>query len=183
MITVDQITSSHKANLETFFGLTHSAFAGFEKMVELNLTATKAALSETMGHAHAAMGVKDMQELMALQAGMFQPLAEKSVSYSRHLYDIATSTSTEFTKVAEAKAAEAQASVGALVDSVAKNAPAGSDSVVSIMKGAVTAANSALESVQKAVKQASEMAEANFHAVSATAATATKQASAAAKKR
>jgi hypothetical protein len=40
-----------------------------------------------------------------------------------------------------------------------------------------------LESVQKAVKQATDMAEANFHAVAATAATATKQASAAGKKR
>ena len=79
MITVDHIASSQKANLEAFYGLTHSAFAGFEKMVELNLTATKAALSESVGHAHAAMGVKDMQELLALQAGLFQPLAEKSV--------------------------------------------------------------------------------------------------------
>jgi len=114
---------------------------------------------------------------------MLQPVAEKTAAYSRHLYDIATSTGTEFTKVAEAKAAEAQASVGALVDSVSKNAPAGSDSAVSIIKGAVTAANSALESMQKAVKQATEMAEANFHAVSATAANATKQASTAGKKR
>jgi phasin family protein len=183
MLTAEQITASHKANLETLFGLTGKAFEGVEKIVELNLAASKAVLADASASTHALLTVKDAQELMALQASLLQPVAEKAAAYSRHLYDIATSTSTEFTKVAEAKAAEAQASVGALVDSVAKNAPAGSDSVVSIMKGAVTAANSALESVQKAVKQASEMAEANFHAVSATAATATKQASAAAKKR
>jgi cell division ATPase FtsA len=56
-----------------------------------------------------------------------------------------------------------------LVDSAAKNAPAGSESAVAIMKSSVSAANNALESVQKAVKQATEMAEANFNAVAATA--------------
>jgi len=183
MMTAEQMMASHKANLETLFGLTSKAFEGMEKMVELNLAASKAVLADASANSQALMAVKDAQELMAMQASMLQPVAEKTAAYSRHLYDIATSTGTEFTKVAEAKAAEAQASVGALVDSVSKNAPAGSDSVVSIMKGAVTAANNALESVQKAVKQATEMAEANFHAVSATAATATKQASAGGKKR
>ena len=176
MMTSEQIMASHKANLETLFGLTSKAFEGMEKMVELNLAASKAVLADVSANSQALLTVKDAQELMALQAAVLQPVAEKAAAYSRHLYDIATSTGSEFTKVAEAKAAEAQASVGALVDSVAKNAPAGSDSVVSIMKGAVTAANSALESVQKAVKQATEMAEANFQAVSASAATATKQA-------
>jgi phasin family protein len=177
MITADQITSSHKANLEAFYGLTHSAFAGFEKMVELNLTASKAALSETMGHAQAAMGVKDMQELMALQAGMFQPMAEKSVSYSRHLYDIATSTGAQFGKAMEDKSVEAQKSFANLIDSAAKNAPAGSETAVSMVKSAVVASQNAMESMQKAVKQATDMAEANFNAVTASAVTAAKTAS------
>ena len=63
-----------------------------------------------------------------------------------------------------------------LVDNAAKNAPAGSETAVAVMKSAVAAANNALESVQKAVKQATEMAEANFNAVAATATNATKQA-------
>jgi phasin family protein len=165
MLTTEQFIASQKATVETLFGLTHKAFESVEKLVELNLQASKAALADTAHQTQAFMGVKDAQELMAMQASMLQPVAEKSAAYSRHLYDIATSTGTEFTKVAEAKAAEAQASVSALVDSVSKNAPAGSDSAVSIMKGAVTAAKSAMESMQKAVKQATEMAEANLATV------------------
>ena len=84
----------------------------------------------------------------------------------------------EFTKNAEAQAAEAQKKFSGLVDSAAKNAPAGSESVVAIMKSSVAAANNALESVQKAVKQATEVAEANFNAVAATATNATKAATA-----
>ncbi len=45
------------------------------------------------------------------------------------------------------------------------------------MKSAVAAANNAFESVQKAVKQASEMAEANITAVTNTAVNASKTAS------
>ena len=63
-----------------------------------------------------------------------------------------------------------------LVDNAAKNAPAGSETAVAVMKSAVAAANNTLESVQKAVKQATEIAETNFNAVSATAVNATKPA-------
>ena len=91
MLTVEQIVASNKANLDTLFGLTTKAFAGVEKMVELNVTAAKAALAESAEHAKASMSVKDAQEFMALQAGLLQPMAEKSAAYSRHLYDIAAS--------------------------------------------------------------------------------------------
>ena len=92
MMTVDQILAIQKSNVETLFGLTTKAFSGIEKMVELNMTAAKAAMSEAADTTKAAYSVKDAQELLALQAGLFQPLAEKTAAYSRHLYDIATNT-------------------------------------------------------------------------------------------
>jgi phasin family protein len=173
-LTADQFLAAQKANLETLFGLTTKAFEGMEKLVELNVTASKAALSEAQGTAQAMMSVKDAQELLALQASLFQPLAEKTTAYSRHLYDIAQGTSAEFTKAMEAKAAETQATIVGLVDSASKNAPAGSETAVAMMKSAVAAANNAFESVQKAVKQASDVAEANFTAVSTSAVNAAK---------
>ena len=97
MLTAEQMMAAHKANLETLFGLTHKAFEGVEKLVELNVQATKAALAETANHAQAVMGVKDAQELLALQAGLVQPLAEKTAAYSRHLYDIATAAGADLT--------------------------------------------------------------------------------------
>ena len=176
MLTVEQVMSSHKANIETLLGLTTKAFEGVEKIVELNLTASKAALAETGEHAKAVLSVKDAQELLALQSGLFQPLAEKTAAYSRHLYDIASGSTAEFGKAFEGQAADAQKKFMGLVDNAAKNAPAGSETAVAVMKSAVAAANNALESVQKAVKQATDMAESNFNTVAATAVNATKQA-------
>ncbi len=174
MLTAEQIMASHKATVETLFGLTNKAFEGVEKLVELNVTASKAALAEAADTTQAVMGVKDAQELMALQASLFQPLAEKTAAYSRHLYDIASGAGAEFSKAFEAKAAESQKAFVGLVDSAAKNAPAGSETAVAVMKSAVAAANNAFESVQKAVKQATDVAEANFNAVASTAVNATK---------
>jgi phasin family protein len=176
MLTIEQVMASHKANVESMFGLTSKAFEGVEKLMELNLTATKTALSEVAGQTQTLMGAKDPQELVALQTAMFQPLAEKSVAYNRHLYDIATSTSAEFSKVFESQVADMQGKVSGLVDNMSKNAPAGSESAVAVMKSAVAATSNAMESVQKSVKQVTDMVESNFNAVASHAANVTKPA-------
>jgi phasin family protein len=131
-------------------------------------------MSESAEYAKAVLSVKDAQELLTLQSGLMQPLAEKTAAYSRHLYDIASGSSAEFGKAVEEQAADAQKKFMGLVDTASKNAPAGSETAVAVMKSAVAAANNALESVQKAVKQATEVAESNFNTVAANAMNATK---------
>jgi phasin family protein len=176
MMTVEQILASQKANVETLLSLTAKAFEGVEKIVELNLAASKAALAESSENAKAILSVKDAQELIALQSGLMQPLAEKTAAYSRHLYEIATGTTSELTKAMEGQAAQAQQQFTGLVDAATKNAPAGSEAAVAVMKSAVAAASNALESVQKAVKQATDVAESNFTAMTNSAVNAAKPA-------
>ena len=84
--TADQFVAAQKASLETLFGLTSKAFEGVEKLVELNLQVAKTTLAEVAQTAQASLSVKDAQELLALQAGLLQPAAEKAAAYSRHLY-------------------------------------------------------------------------------------------------
>lgn len=176
MMTVEQILASQKANVETLLSLTAKAFEGVEKIVELNMAASKAALAESSENAKAMLSVKDAQELMALQSGLMQPLAEKTAAYSRHLYEIATGTTSELTKAMEGQAAQAQQQFTGMVDAAAKNAPAGSEAAVAVMKSAVAAASNALESVQKAVKQATDVAESNFATITNSAVNAAKPA-------
>ena len=169
MLTAEQIVAAQKSNLDTLFGLTAKAFEGVEKLVELNLQVAKAAMGEAAESTKAALSAKDAQELLALQASMLQPAAEKAAAYSRHLYDIATATTSEITKAAEATAADAQKKFMSVVDTAVKNAPAGSENAVALVKSAVAAANNAYESVHKASKQAVEVAEANFQAMTTSA--------------
>ena len=37
MLTAEQLLAAQKANIETLFGLTQTAFEGVEKLVELNV--------------------------------------------------------------------------------------------------------------------------------------------------
>jgi len=174
--TAEQLVAAHKANLDTLFGLTQKTFEGVEKLVELNLQVAKTTLTEAGETVQAAASVKDAQELLALQASLLQPAAEKAAAYSRHLYDILAGTNAEVAKVAELTLADTQKKTLALVDNAVKNAPAGSESAVALVKSAVAAANNAFESVQKAAKQATEVAEANFTAMTNTAVKATQTA-------
>lgn len=176
MLTAEQVLAAQKTNIETLLGLTTKAFEGVEKLVELNLQVAKAAWSEAAENTKAALSVKDAQELLALQASLLQPTAEKAAAYGRHVYDIAAGTNADISRVAEAQAADAQKKFLAVVDNAVKNAPAGTENAVALVKSAVAAANNAYESVHKAAKQAADVAEANFQAISATAVKATQAA-------
>ncbi len=169
MWTADQFLAAHQANVEAVFGVTSKMFEGAEKLMDLNVQATKAAMAEAQDNARALLSVKDAQELMAFQAGLMQPVAEKTASYTRHVYEISAATGGEVSQAAEVQLAETQRKLMGLIDSAAKNAPAGTDNVVSFVRSAVAAANNAFEGVQKAAKQAADVADANIQAMTNTA--------------
>ena len=133
-----------------------------------NLDATWANLRDTEDKARERYSVKNPQELLAWNAQQLQPAAEKAVAYSRLMYDIATSTQAEFSKVAEAQLADANAKFVSMIDAAAKNAPAGSETAVAMMKSAIAAVNSAYDSLSKASGHAVEMTEANVTAATKT---------------
>jgi phasin family protein len=177
LLTPEQFAAAQKANFETLFSITNKAFEGIEKLVELNLQVVKSSIAESQENAQRALSVKDAQEFLALQANFAQPMAEKALSYGRHIYEIASATHAEFTRLAEAQYEEQNRKVQTLVDNITKNAPAGSETAVAVMKSAITAANTTFETVQKATKQAVEIAESNFNAAATAATKAAQQAS------
>lgn len=168
-LTPEQIAAANKANLETLLNLTNKAFEGVEKLVELNMAVAKTAMTENVQNAKQALSVRDAQQLMAMQAGMVQPLAEKIMSYSRHLYNIANETQSTFTTVAESQLKKNNTNLNGLVEELSKNAPAGSDAAVQAIKQAMAAANNAYETTQKSIKQAVDLAQNNFNAAANTA--------------
>lgn len=167
MLTVEQVIAAQKSNLETLLGLSASGLEAAEKLGALSLEIAKSALDDSGAKAQAALAAKDLQELVALQTEALQPSTEKVTAYGRKAYDIFAALQAEYLKVAEAGVADAQKKFVALVDSAAKNAPAGSENAVSLVKAAVAAANDAYDGMQKAAKQAAGAAEANFTTLSA----------------
>jgi phasin family protein len=162
--TPEQMASANKANIESILTLANTAFASAERLAALNLNTARNLLEDTVSSAKALMGAKDIQELMNIQASLAQPTVEKAVAYSRSIYEIASATQEELTKVFEAQFAEANKTMTSALDKAVKNAPAGSDVAVAAVKSAIAAANSAYDSMTKAAKQVAEIAEANVAA-------------------
>jgi phasin family protein len=158
MMTFDQFASQQKAAMDSFFALANTAFQGAEKLVELNVRASKALLDDAATHAQAVLSSKDMQSLLAVQASAIQPSAEKAMAYSRHVYEISTGTTAEFTKAAEAQTEDMRAKFADFVDTAVKNAPAGSDAAMTFVKNAFTSASATSEAMQHAMKQATAQA-------------------------
>ncbi len=171
----EQMIATNKANLEALEGVAKKAYTGVEKLVELNMAASKAALGESFGFAQAMMSAKSPQEFMSVQTAFFQPMAEKSAAYFQHVQSIATEGSADFTQQIEAQMADAQKALGASVDQMVKNAPAGSEAAMAALQSALSNSQKAIESAQATIKKASATAQANF-------ATASRQATDMAKK-
>ena len=154
MTSFEKIIAANKAQLETLTNMTAKTFAGVEKMIDLNMTAAKEALSDAAENAKKSASAKEAQEFLAIQAEMIQPLIEKATAYSRQLYAVALSAGEEMNKSIEAQAAESKAKFMDFVDNASKNAPVGTEPVVAMVKKAVEATNTAVEAAQKSVKQA-----------------------------
>jgi phasin family protein len=162
----DQFSAATKANFEAqlalITSLTNKAFESVEKIVDLNLNVAKTSLEESSATTKQLLAAKDPQEFLSLASAQAQPNAEKAVAYARHIASIASSTQAEFTKAAEEQIAETTRKVTALVDDVSKNAPAGSESVIAMMKSLIGNANAGYEQLTKTTKQAVETLENNL---------------------
>jgi phasin family protein len=158
-LNVEQIVAANKAAVAETQALAASAFAGFEKLVALNLAATKSALFDTTGDFASSFSAKSPADALAAQASLVKPLAEQAIAYGRSVYAIAAGTSAELSVAAEGKLAEAQKAFAVALDDMAKNAPAGTESVVAVVKSAVTAGQNAVESAKASAKKAVELAE------------------------
>lgn len=162
--TPEQLATANKANVEALLNLANTAFASAERLAALNLNTARSMLEDSVSGAKAVLGAKDVQELITVQTNFAQPSVEKTVAYSRSLYEISAQTQEEFSKVVEAQFSELNRNVAAMLDKAAQSAPAGSDVAVAAMKSAIAAANSAYDSINKAAKQVAEIAEANVAA-------------------
>lgn len=167
-VTPEQIQAAGKANVEAILSIASTQFAAVEKLANLNANALKTAFEDSVANIRALAGAKDVQEFVSLQSTFAQPAIEKAIAYSKNVYELATETSNELSRLAERRIAEWNENFVSFLDKAVKNAPAGSDVAVTAVKQMIAAANSAYDNFAKVAKQASEIAEANVNAATET---------------
>ncbi|CAD5369661.1 Phasin_2 domain-containing protein [Rubrivivax sp. A210] len=171
----EQFLASAKTAMSDLNEMAATAMAGFEKLVELNMSTAKSALADSAGQLQAGLSAKAPQDLGAA-AALAQPMAEKAAAYGRAVAGIVTETGTALTKAAEGKFADVQAQAVAGIEAALKHAPAGSEQAVAAFKQAMSTGQAAMETAQAQAKQAVEAAGKNFAAATDAAVKATKTA-------
>lgn len=160
--TNEQFISSSKTYVQALDELSKQAYAGFEKLVDLNLAASKDLLASFFSYTQAVLDVKDAQELQSLQVGYLEQMAEKSATYGQHLFTVVTSGSAEFSKAFESKMTEAKSVFADTLEAMLKNAPPGTETVMAAFKNAVSASQDIIQSAQSSAKKAMNEVESNF---------------------
>ena len=144
--------------------LANATIDGIERLAALNLSAGRSFVEASFANVSALLNVTDVQSFVNLQQKLAAPVLEKGMEYSRNVIAITTETKDKIAKEVETQVAAVNANVSGLVEKALASAPAGSEVAVAAVKTAIKSANEAYEGLNKAAKQAVEVAEANVAA-------------------
>jgi len=163
------MATTQKNNLDTLLGLLNTTFEGYRKLVELNLQTLKSTLVESQGAVREVLSSKDPQEMTTVYSRLMQPAADKIQSYNRQVVGIVATTQAEIAKAAEVQYETHNRRVQMLLEDLGRSAPTGSEAAVAALKSTITATNTLCETLQRATRQAVDVAESNFHEATAAA--------------
>jgi phasin family protein len=162
----DQISVAAKANIDAnialYASLTQKTLESVEKLINLNIAAVKSSMEESSAMTRKMLSAKDPQEFFSLISEQAQPKLEKAIAYGSTVATIAKSAQSEFAKATESQIAQASHKVHELIEEAAKKGPAGTESLITVMKTAMGNAGSTYEQIAKTTKQAVEAMEANL---------------------
>jgi phasin family protein len=158
LVTQEQIQAANKANLETLAQLSRKTFEGVEKLLDLNLQVAKTMMSETVDHLDDSAHATDIKEILAQQANFVQPMGEKALSYSRHIYNIMKQTQANLVEVSADDMKKRTEQIQKMMQQTWNaDTPNASNALANMLKQAVANANTTFEASQKAIKQAIDM--------------------------
>lgn len=172
----EQFNSVSKAGVETLATLANTTFGGMEQLAALNLNAARTLLEQTAANSRALLAAGDVDVLRSIQASLAKADPDTLIDYSRRVYTIANQTREALSDVVDSQVSELNASLGSRLEQAVKTAPAGTDLAFNALRSALSAANTAYDTMSKAAKQANEIAEANLAAVAKFAVTQGKKA-------
>ena len=179
MHTAELHIANTQAHVHMLRSLMTHTFMGLEKLTKANATFTRSVIAGAFSHGQELLDVKNPQQLLVQQVGLLKPLTEQSSAYAWEAYAVGFDLGTELNKIAEIQLAETNKLAFEAMESLAKNAPIGSEPALSALKSAINAGQEAIVSAQGSAKKAVELAESSFanmrqqanHAGSATAKT------------
>jgi phasin family protein len=154
-----------KGGLETALKFAQISMDSAERMMKLQLEAARTSFEENSKTAQALTETKDPQQLMSLRTKLAEQSVEKMLSYSKSVYEVASATQAEVSRLMEQAMTSNSKEVMEAIEKVMKAAPGGaSDAAVAAFKTAMSATQSAMENMTKAANQVTQMADSSIRA-------------------
>ena len=155
----DQVSAKlshiHSKNLETVFSLGEAALENTQKLVELNYDASKNALLHAQDNIQHIITAKDPKAVTEmLQTETLQEVGNQAIAHQRKVTKVLRESGKEYANVVEASIEQAQAGMQDWVNTLAANAPAGSDVFVSAFKTSMNSVMQGFEQFREASKDA-----------------------------
>jgi len=170
--SIDELMKAQAEAFKTTNSVATTAFDGARKLLELNVQAARAGMEESSAQLKALLAARDVSALNTLLADLFsqfsKPEGNKAAAYVKDVYDIAQQTHSQVAELIEKQVASSQQQLLAAVDALAKNAPAGSEGAVKLLRQSVVEANTAFEKVQAASCQVLDLIDANVNNLART---------------
>lgn len=153
MIKFDQYTAANEAAIEQFSKFAKLSLANVEKFAQMGVDAARESVVQATKHAQALAGARDVNEAIAINSAALEPALKRAYAVSRTAFEAANQSNDELKRVFEKRNAELQGAAVAALEEAFKHAPAGSETVVSNVRSAIAAAQSAYENMAAVNKQ------------------------------
>ncbi|MFD2883711.1 TIGR01841 family phasin [Pseudomonas lini] len=175
-----KLQTAQKANLDLLQQISGKVFASVEQLSQLQFKALRDSTEEHFEGVRKLLAVRDPQGFAELQASFTQPSAqtERLAEFNRQVQALIVGTQSDIAKLTSSQVEAGTQQMHEFVETISKNAPAGSEPVVAAFKSGLANAGTVFESAQKAVKQAADVAQSGFEAATAAGTKAAPEASA-----
>lgn len=168
MISPDLLSSATRTHvssqLDFATSMTESLVDSTEKLMGLNLEATKATIDVMMGSTRQLISTNELPDFIHVSQNALQPQADIIMTYARHLTSIASGTHRQLAKITRAKISENSREFVALLDELGNGAPEGSRSSIGLLKSAINNAASGYEQMMKTTQSAIDQLESTLSA-------------------
>ncbi|AAQ59041.1 phasin family protein [Chromobacterium violaceum] len=170
----EQLNKLSLTGIESTLRFAQIALDSTERLIKLQLEASKQSLEDHTKAAKQLTEFKDSQEAINHLNKLATQSVDKLVSHSRNLYEVVSGAQSELSKLVEDSVGQFNKSLISSIESVAKNAPAGSDATLNAVKTSVAAAAAAVNTFSKAAQQVAEFTDSSVKAATSATADAVK---------
>lgn len=155
----DNMLASQHAAINALLAVGQTALASAERMAALNLHAVREAMVDFAQGTQKMLTVRSPYDAAELPRALSTPQIEKSVLYSRSLYELSSVAQEDAVRLIESQYNGFMQSMSELANLIARSTPTGSEVAVAAIRSTMQSTRDAFQEFHHAVEKFTEVAE------------------------